>query len=112
MAGAFVAHDTMMVAGSCTSFVVPDDFRIVVDAKEYTFEWHAYCGPMPTTKRGDERKLGSRHRFWKAVTWWNMQGREVKDGLCAWRVPRPPKLKHLGGRHYEIVEDGEPGWDI
>lgn len=104
-------NPTMMVAGSCTSWAVLPDFRISIDGEEYTFDWHAYCGPTPTTKRGYERKLGPRHKFWKVVTWWKLQGREVKDGLCVWRVPQPPKLKHLGGRHYLIIENGEPGWE-
>ena len=91
----------------CITCVGSPAYKIVVGTEEYEFEMH-YLGPMPVTKRGAARTLGNCHPFWKAVSYWASQGREVDDsGLCVWRVPPGPKLQHLGGRHYLIVGEGD-----
>lgn len=75
------------------------------------FEWSDRFGPLPTTKAGRELKLGPRHDFWRAASLWNIQGRRIIDGKAFWHEPRKPVLKHLGGKNYRVVEDGEIGHD-
>lgn len=100
----------MMVRGAILH-VGGETFRISVRGKVYEFEMH-YLGPMPLTQAGNERKLGNRHPFWEAVSWWREQGGQIDDGLCVWSVPLPPKRKHLGGKHYLLVQEDEaPGQD-
>jgi hypothetical protein len=78
-------------------------YTIDVDGKNIPFEMHPYCGPMPIDKNGSGITLGPRHKFWKAVTWWDREGRKVDaDGKAIWYEP-PSILEdsvHLGGRHY------------
>lgn len=75
---------------------------IAVDGVDYRFEMHPYFGPMPVTKRDRERRLGSRHRFWVAVTAWDRQGKKVSGERCEWQEPPSPLdgMVHLGGKHY------------
>ena len=81
-------------------------YSIDVGGQRIMFEMHPYLGPVPVGKRGNERRLGPRHPFWQAVTWWQEQGRgmDLEDPMLArWSRPAPLKLRHLGGRNYEIV---------
>ena len=82
-----------------------DLYRIWAGGKEYLFEMHSYCGPMPLRARDHEpRLLGPRHPFWTAVTLWDRQGRRTKPcqehadqswavydnvPLPTWKPPRP-----------------------
>lgn len=69
-------------------------YRIWVRGKEYLFEMHSYCGPMPLRARDlESRHLGPRHPFWTAVTLWDRQGRRTK--IC---------LQHLG-QLWAVYED-------
>ena len=80
------------------------DRVIAVDGKDYLFEDHPRLGPCPITKSGRERRLGPRHSFWRAVTQWYEQGREIENGKCKWSEPPDPLANavHLGGRHWLI----------
>jgi hypothetical protein len=86
-------------------------FVMQTDKGEVRFEWHHYCGPLPVTRTGSGRNLPSRHPFWRAVSLWDLQGRQVENGYCIWREPKEPVLQHIAGRHYLTIEDGEPGHD-
>lgn len=64
---------------------------IVVDGIEQLFEDHPRLGPCPVTKRGTERHLGPRHRFWLAVTQWYQGGKLLdENGRCIWIEPPDP----------------------
>lgn len=82
------------------------DFRIKVDEKIYFFEMSRF-GPLLLRKDGEPAKSDPTNKFLNAVTLWNRQGRKVQNGLCVYKIPKPDKVKHLGGRHYLIVEHGE-----
>ncbi len=80
---------------------------IEVDGRRYAFEWHPYRGPMRLNRQTEDvcsRQPGEPSTFWRAVTWWDKQGRRMKDGLCVWNRERGAKYKTVGvGRHREIV---------
>lgn len=59
---------------------------IVVDGKTHYFEMLRHCGLGYCNKRGDERNApGVRHKFWKAVRWWQLQGERIaEDGTCVY----------------------------
>lgn len=88
-----------------------DDLRIEVVGKIVHFSFSQLFGPWPCTKTGRERSLGPRHPFWRAASLWHLQGSRVESGLAIWHEPKKPVLKHLGGRNYLVIEDGEPGHD-
>ena len=88
------------------------DRRIVVNGETILFEVHPYCGPMHLKRDGSVRDLGPRHQVWRIVSLWYRQGKVIgDDGLCQWTEPKPPVLKHLGGRNYWVVEPGDDDWD-
>lgn len=87
------------------------EFSIRVGEEIVLFEWSEMFGPLPVRKGGKERVLSHRHKFWRIVSLWNLQGRRIESGECIWHEPRQPVLKHLGGRNYLIIEDGEEGHD-
>ncbi len=87
------------------------EFNIETSKGLIRFEWSERFGPMAVTKTGAERNLSPRHPFWRAASLWNLQGRRVENGLAIWHEPRKPKLEHIGGRHYRVIEDGEVGHD-
>ena len=92
------------------------DYRIEVNGEVIRFEDHPYCGPCPLNKRGKELRLGPRHKFWSAVTWWYQQGKQLDPvtGRCVYRdvsreeelIGEDNELVHLGGRHHYIVPKG------
>ena len=88
------------------------EYFIDLRGKLVRFEWSEQFGPMPINKDGSEAlSIGPKHGFWRAASLWNLQGQRL-DGNCAiWHEPKKPVLKHLGGRNYMVVEDGEPGHD-
>lgn len=65
-------------------------YRIALGAETILFEMHHYCGPMPLNKKThEERKLGPKHKFWRAASLWAQQGqrvgRTIRDvRLCVW----------------------------
>lgn len=68
------------------------------------FEDHRYCGPLVCNAAGDPIKQpGPRHPFWKAVTRWYEQGKKIVDGVCAWETPPEPRIEHIGGKHYRVI---------
>lgn len=88
------------------------DYVIEVRGKDVRFEWSERFGPMPINKDGSEAlSIGPRHAFWRIVSLWNLQGRRIENGKCIWHEPKKPVLRHLGGRNYMVVADGEPGHD-
>lgn len=72
-------------------------FDIQVNGKRYHFEMHPYCGP---TLQSNE--------FLEAASLWAQQGQKVEDGLCVWHHPPKDILKHLGGRHWQIIGQEPP----
>lgn len=81
-------------------------YRIVVAGREWLFELHPYCGAAVISRRTWVPLAVQPRRVLEAASLWAQQGREVgADGLCVWRWPDPELLKHLGGRHYELVTD-------
>lgn len=88
-----------------------DLYTIVVDGKEFLFEMHSYCGPMPLRKRDlESRTLRPRHPFWTAVSLWAAQGRRATaagpnlPARCVWDFP-PDHTKgfiHLGGKNWRL----------
>jgi len=100
------------------------DRVIEVNGERIRFEDHGYMGPIPLTTRGQERRLGSRHPFWDAVTRWYRQGKQLApDGRCLWgERPEPsvPGRRVIGepceemeaecliGRHWQLVGPAKP----
>jgi hypothetical protein len=80
------------------------EYLISINGEAVRFEDHPQCGPVPLGKRGQELKLGPRHKFWKAVTGWSQQGRRVENG---WAVVDPPKRVKMYrvGRHLFPLSD-------
>jgi hypothetical protein len=76
----------------------------------FRFDWSEQFGPLPTRKDGGERLLGPRHKFWRAVSLWNLQGQRVDGKRAIWHEPKQPVFEKRGQRSF-IVEQGEPGWD-
>lgn len=84
--------------------------RVILDetGKQWHFEMHPYCGPIPTNKKGDPLKNEppEKSSFWRVVSWWAQQGQKINEhGYCIWKKPAEPKLIHLGGKHYRAVYD-------
>lgn len=88
-----------------------DAREIVTRRGTVLFEWSERFGPLPVTNAGRERALGHRHPFWRDVSLWNVQGQRMDGRVAIWHEPRKPIMKHLGGRHYLVIEDGEVGHD-
>ena len=88
------------------SFAGPE--RMIIDAKNrlWRFEDHRYCGPIVIDKNGDPKEQPHESSpFWDAVTHWYQQGKKIdeKSGICVWQKPTVEKLRHIGGRNYELV---------
>lgn len=94
------------------SFRGEAEYLITVRGKDVRFEWSERFGPMPLNKDGSEaRGIGHKHGFWRAASLWNLQGRRLDGNRAIWHEPKRPVLKHLGGRNYLVIEDGEEGYD-
>lgn len=75
---------------------------ISVGGKLYEFEMHPYCGPTLLDKHGGPLE----HQpmpFLEAASLWAQQGQKEENGLCVWYHEAKPILKHLGGRHYQVM---------
>lgn len=86
-------------------------FVISAGGKLYRFEDSDRFGPSLVTLGGDIAAVqpGENSPFWRAHRLWVRQGRRLaEDGVtCLWDEPAPMIVRHLGGRHYDIVEPGE-----
>lgn len=107
----------LMVAGEKPSRIMIDSFGgdeyfIDVRGRLIRFEWSDQFGPLPINENGSEAlSVGPKHGFWRAASLWNLQGRRLEGTTAIWHEPKKPILKHLGGRNYMVIEDGEPGYD-
>lgn len=84
--------------------------RVIIDenGQRHKFEMHPYCGPILLNADGDpaKRQPSAKASFWNVTTWWIQQGGNIDaNGLCVWKKPNEPKLHHLGGRHYKVIND-------
>lgn len=80
--------------------------------KSCRFEDSNRFGPMLVKTNGDIRDEpwpGERSAFWRAHRIWKRQGRRVgEDGQsCIWDEPKPQTIRHMGGRNWVVVENGE-----
>jgi hypothetical protein len=85
----------------------PDCTIIDRTGKKWLFEDHPYCGPSVLNRKTLEimdKEPGPRSPFWEAVQRWYDTGKRIVDGLCVWEPKKEPKLKHLGGNHYLVIE--------
>lgn len=91
--------------------------RIILDqnGKKWKFEDHHYCGPIALDKSGDPLDVQPPENspFWEAVNLWYAQGKRVNDPntgeiWCVWDKPTIQKMRHLGGKNYELVTDHLP----
>ena len=87
---------------------------VIIDrnGKSYRFEDSDRFGPALCKANGElfaNPYPGERSPFWRAHFLWRKQGRRVSyDGItCVWREPKPTVIKHMGGKHWIIVENGE-----
>ena len=81
--------------------------KISVGGKVIEFEMHPYCGPNILNRKG-EPLATQPHDFLVAASLWAQQGRRMEDGLCRWDHPPKEILKHLGGRHWQILGYEQP----
>lgn len=67
--------------------VASGPFRLTVGATTWLFDFSEHSGPVVVGRRGEPvAQPGPRSPFWRAVTFWAQQGRQVRpDGLCIWR---------------------------
>ncbi len=83
--------------------------QIEVGGKLVPFEMHPHCGPHPCHKTTGELLKRIPPGFWEAIDLWVKSGERLNGGRCI--VPdvcrdcegRGDVIKHLGGRHYEMV---------
>jgi hypothetical protein len=83
-----------------------EEYRILVDGRFFTFEWHAYFGPSVLGRRGNPLSVQPM-KVVKAVELWDRQGRQLDDqGMCCcvWPEEIPPGFRiEKIGRHQFIV---------
>ena len=96
-----------------------DPVKIRYGDKEWTFEWHHYCGPSELDRRGDPkaRQPGPRSPFWLITVLWKDQGCETVDGVAVYRMPKIVTIRcartdeyakvYKGYEHYRILKAGE-----
>lgn len=71
------------------NFSDPHDYRIVVDGKQYIFDFSPMFGPSFYDRRRNLKLIPERSPFWKGFNPWLKQGKRVgADGLCIWE-PEP-----------------------
>lgn len=87
-------------------------YELSIFGETILFEWSEIFGPLPITKTGRERKLRNAHPFWSAVSLWAIQGKQSDGSRAVWHMPKQPVVKHIAGKHYRLVEDGELGHEI
>jgi hypothetical protein len=87
------------------------DYRILLNGRAYTFEWHSYFGPAALNQRGDPLARQP-HAFLKAATLWNQQGRHVdEDGWCSLVWKPLTKIQYVTRRQAVVLAPDAPEWD-
>ena len=87
------------------------DVRIDVLGRHYIFDHSDRFGPLLVKKNGApcvNQPISEKHPFWKGFMPWLRQGKRVVDGVAVWEIEpekAAPRLRHLGGNHYEILHD-------
>lgn len=76
--------------------------KIQVNGRIIEFEMHPYCGPNILNKRG-EPLAHQPQDFLEADSLWAQQGKRMENGLCRWDHKPEMILKHIIGKHYEVV---------
>ena len=99
-------HDPAGLLGACVDCGGPM-LKISVGGKVIEFEMHPYCGPNILNRKGDPL-ANQPNDFLVAASLWAQQGQRMEDGLCRWDHPPKEILKHLGGRHWQILGYEKP----
>lgn len=96
------------------AFAGPERMILDGNGKKWRFEDHHYCGPIVLGKCGEPLAVQPPEDspFWEAVDLWYAQGKRTSDPKtgeiwCKWDRPKIQKMRHLGGRHYELVTDDD-----
>ncbi len=84
---------------------------ITVGTKQMRFEFSERFGPLFVGRANVPLENQNPPKFLRAVSLWAVQGRRMSGDNCVWHEPKRPVTKHIGGRRYKIIEDGEVGWD-
>jgi hypothetical protein len=84
-------------------------YAIEVAGKVWRFELPPYCSLVIIGKRGDPVRTepGPRHPFWRAVELWVEQGKRMDGDRCVWVEKPTPKVRHVGGGNYLVLESVE-----
>ena len=85
-------------------------FLITVRGVQFRFEDSSRFGPVLVNKRGDlleDPYPPEGSPFWRAHTVWRRQGRRLDGSICIWDEPRPMIIRHIGGKHYEVIDGGD-----
>lgn len=71
---------------------------IEVDGKRFRLYWSEMWGPSACDRYGDplDKQPHHTHKFWRAATLWNRQGRRVESGVAVWHEPKPEILEVTG----------------
>jgi len=83
--------------------------QINVRGRQVPFEMHPYCGPTPVHKITGDPLLNTPPGFWDAIDLWIRGGKKmdgetaVVPAACADCDGSGDEMKHLGGKHYELV---------
>lgn len=81
-------------------------FKIEVNNSCYLFEDSDRFGPALLKQNGELRANPypkEKHPFWNAHWNWRKQGREIQEGLCVWREPKPGKCQIVKGHFNNCV---------
>lgn len=87
-------------------------FVIEAGGKSFRFEDSDRFGPALLKPDGELRAdpwPPERSPFWMAHRAWVKQGRRVTDDgvTCIYEPLKPTKVRHMGGKHYLVVEHGD-----
>jgi hypothetical protein len=103
-----MACEKWIVDGRPCYVTMSDQYKIRAAGKEFYFSFHAFTGPGMLDKRGNavQKMPPQKSPFWDALYWWLKQGKKVDaEGYCVFKWEMKPIhiLKHLGGRHYQVL---------
>ena len=87
-------------------------FIILDGAREWRFEFSDRFGPVLVGKDGEplnQQPVSERNPFWLPFNAWLAQGKRTTDDgkFAIWDRPIATKVKHVSGRNYVIVEQGD-----
>ena len=85
-------HKGFIGNGFCIDSWGAGPFVIEAGGKTWRFEDSARFGPLLIDRSGMPLKNPyppEKSPFWRAHFLWVRQGRNVEDGLCIWREPKP-----------------------